>query len=277
MFNVQNITTIVSVMMPFWLFVLGRLFIDPSKVHVPYLNILMQLTTFVVPCFLGVIIRKWKPNIGVRLGRMIKPLALLFLAWLLTFGLYVNRYIYGLMAAAPRIVPPAILQPYLGFGCGFLIAKYVARQPRYRSVTVAIETGVQNVTIPMVMLQGSFPQPFGDLAATMPVMTAHFTPLPLLFVLIGLTVYNRFFKERCSRGEADEEDEEKKVPDDMKNGAIDKEIEMSAEEKAAELDNGYREVFPAHRYERDSLLIQNGLTGSALGRKFFMEEKESVI
>ena len=240
------------------------------QIRVPYLSILSNLAVFVIPCFIGILLRKFRQPIGDRLGRMIKPLAIVFTAFLLTFGLYVNRYIYGIMGRHPGIVPPAIIQPYLGFTFGFCIARFLAKQPKYRSITIAIETGVQNITIPMVMLQNSFPQPYGDLAAVMPVITAHFTPIPLCFIFLGLVVYRRFFKERCKGGAGEEED-----------GEGEEEEDDPAKAKALEASKPYTEnkqAAPAgHRFERDSLLIQNGLTGSALGRKFFTEDKESVI
>ena len=178
-------------------------------------------------------------------------------------------------AEAPRILFPALIQPYLGFAFGFCVGKFAARQPKYRAITIAIETGIQNATIPMVMLQGSFEQPYGDIAATMPVTTALYTPIPLMFTFIGLTVYNKFFKEKCGGGNDEEEgDGDEK---EGKEKISEKEWEARAEKKSAELDKSYHNSTSNHRYERDSLLIQNGLTGSQLGKKFFLVDKESTI
>ena len=256
-----------------WLFLLSRLFIDPNKVSIPYFSILLQLAVFVVPCIFGVLLRKFKPPAGIWLARFIKPFALVFLIYLLSFGIYVNRYVFSMWAQYPRILVPALLQPYLGFTLAFLISRFAARQPRYRAITISIETGIQNAAIPMLMLQGSFEQPFGDTAATMPVTTALYTPIPLLCTFIGLMSYKFCCKKRCGKGD---EDEEKKMEDEEEEeGQIcDKEMEARAEQKSRELDKGYSK---SHRPERDSLLIKNGLTGSALGRQFFMMDKESTI
>ena len=107
-------------------------------------------------CCLGVIFRKFKESGAEFVGRCIKPFAFLFLMFLLTYGLYVNRYVYSIIGAFPYILIPALLQPYVGFGLGFLIAKTLGQQSRQRAITIAIETGVQNITIPMVLLQNSF-------------------------------------------------------------------------------------------------------------------------
>ena len=125
-------------------------------------------------------------------GRFIKPFALLFLIFLLTFGLYTNRYVFSILAEYPFLLLPALLQPYLGFSIAFLIAKTLGQQPRHRAITIAIETGIQNIAIPMTLLQNSFEQPLGDLAAVMPVTTALFTPLPLMATFVFLVIRNRF-------------------------------------------------------------------------------------
>ena len=144
-----------------------------------------------------------------RVDKAIKPFAFFFLVFLLTFGLYTNRYVFSIIGAYPKILLPALLQPYLGFTIAFFVAKTVGKQPRYRCITIAIEAGLQNIAIPMTLLQNSFPQPMGDLAAVMPVTTALFTPLPLMFIFLVL-----FFRKRLCPPQADEKEEE----DEKKNG-----------------------------------------------------------
>lgn len=122
--------------------------------------------------------------------QLMKPLSLGFIVYILTFGLYVNAYIYRMMATYPLIVPAAFLLPWCGFGVGFLVAT-ILRQPRPSAVTIAIETGIQNYSIAMVVLFGAFPKPYGDLAAVMPLIVAHFTPLPLFTVFLILTIRDK--------------------------------------------------------------------------------------
>ena len=138
-----------------------------------------------------------------RVGKVIKPFAFIFLVFLLTFGLYTNRYVFSIIGAYPKILLPALLQPYLGFTCAFLIAKTLGKQPRFRCITIAIEAGVQNIAIPMTLLQNSFDQPMGDLAAVMPVTTALFTPIPLMLIFLFI-----FFRKRLCPTESNREQEE---------------------------------------------------------------------
>jgi predicted Na+-dependent transporter len=127
--------------------------------------------------------------------QVMKPLSVGFVVYILTFGLYVNSYIYRMMASYPLIVPAAFLLPWCGFGLGFVVS-LALRQSRSNSVAIAIETGIQNYSIAMVVLLGAFPKPYGDLAAVMPMIVAHFTPLPLFTAFIIFTIRDKVRAKR---------------------------------------------------------------------------------
>ena len=241
----------ISVMMPLWIYLEEGFFLDDVDVTIPYFDILKSLFMFVVPLFIGesmpkyllqhtashmqkihlaflvhvdrlltidffvtlpgIIFRRFKEQGAEFVGRLIKPFSFIFLVFMITFGLYTNRYVFSILGAYPFLLIPALLQPYLGFGIGFLIASTLGRQPRYRAVTIAIETGIQNIAIPMTLLQNSFEQPLGDVAATMPVTTALFTPLPLMATFVFLFIRKRL----CPPKPAD--DEEHEGGDDVKS------------------------------------------------------------
>ena len=90
----------------------------------------------------------------------------------------------------PLIIPAAFLLPCLGYLCGFIFA-IILRRDRRIAVTIAIETGVQNASIPILVLQRSFPQPDGDLAAVMPVAAAYFYTIPILCIWAALVIYRK--------------------------------------------------------------------------------------
>lgn len=52
----------VSVMMPFWLYTLSSYYVDPTKVSVPFNEIFKTLLAFVIPCVIGIVLRKKKPR-----------------------------------------------------------------------------------------------------------------------------------------------------------------------------------------------------------------------
>lgn len=50
--------------MPFWMWALGRFFIDSSRVTVPYGSLVRTLFTLVLPLLVGVLIRKFSEKGG---------------------------------------------------------------------------------------------------------------------------------------------------------------------------------------------------------------------
>ena len=63
-----------------------------------------------------------------------------------------------------------------------------------RILTIAIETGLQNTGVPIILLKFSLPQPEADISIVAPVVVAMFMPLPLW---IAVTVVE--IRRRCCR------------------------------------------------------------------------------
>ena len=114
---------------------------------------------------------------------------------------------YIIMGTVPEIIPAATLLPWFGFFLGFIIAYLPAQLGKKKAVTVGIETGYQNPSIPIIMLQGNFVQPEGDLGAVMPIATALFTQIPLLVYYIYLEIRARSCKGMVGGQEKDVEEQ----------------------------------------------------------------------
>ena len=185
--------------MPFWMFALGRFFIDETRIEIPYLTIVRSLLTIVLPLVIGLAIKRWLPKIAKFMVIATKPFSLFFILYMLTFGTYVNWYMFIIMGTVPKVIPAATLVPALGFGLGYLIA-YLFKQGNKKSTTVSVETGYQNASIPIIMLQGNFQQPEGDLGAVMPVTTAFFMQIPLYIWYAAIEIRHRC----CHKEEEDE-------------------------------------------------------------------------
>lgn len=179
------------VMMPLLLFIFGRFFIDVNRVAIPYGSIALQLLQITTPAMLGLGLRAWKPKVAQRLKHLTRPLFIFFIIFFLTFGIYANLSIFILIWSYPIVMPTSALLPWLGFGLSALVT-YLLRQSRAVIVTVALETGIQNVGAAILVLLYSMTQPAGDLGAVMPITVSIFTPVPLYFALLGLTI-----KRRC--------------------------------------------------------------------------------
>ncbi|PAA82478.1 hypothetical protein BOX15_Mlig006036g3 [Macrostomum lignano] len=176
-------------MMPLWLFAYSRFYID-NEALVPYDQVALNLLQLVIPVAIGVIIKlKW-PKVALRITRIVKPFALLFVLFVVGFGSYANLFLFELIVQIPIIIPFAALVPWLGFLFGFVVT-LLLQLGRKQAVAIALETGIQNVGIPILVLQFSMPQPDGSLAAIVPLIVAFVDPVPLYFLLAGKRIRER--------------------------------------------------------------------------------------
>ena len=180
-------------MIPLWLFTLGQHFMPKdSNINIPYQNIFISLVGILIPVGIGIIIQKKKPDWARKIIKLLRPFLIIFLVFMFTFGVWVNMYIFKLFT--PSLILAGCLLPYLGFLLGG-VAAFVLRQPFPRILTIAIETGIQNTGIPIILLRFSLPQPDGDLSLVSPVVAATFTPIPLLIAVAVMEIRKRCCKK----------------------------------------------------------------------------------
>lgn len=191
--------------MPLWLFLLGRFFIDTSQVTIPYKNIALSLLFILIPCLLGILLTHFKPKLSAKLSKINKVFIAIFIVVIMSYGSYVNFYIFRLIFSQPKIVPAAAITPLVGFILGCLAA-LILRQPYKKVITIAIETACQNPSIGILILQRTFPQPYGDLGAVMPLALSFFTPIPLVISLIILVIYRCVCKKKNANSDEIEEE-----------------------------------------------------------------------
>lgn len=80
-----------------------------------------------------------------------------------------------------KVVIAASLSVWSGFLAGALVS-IAFHFPYSDIVTVAIETGIQNVGIAFVLLSYSLAKPVSDMAVVVPVAASMITPIPLFIV-----------------------------------------------------------------------------------------------
>ncbi len=176
--------------MPLWLFLLKGFFLE-SSVKIPFGDVALNLLMVKIPVIGGMLLR-WKfPRAAHFVTRIIKPMALAFIVFALTFGIYVNWYIFRLFYRTPLVIAVGAMLPWVGFFIG-TTAAFVLRQSRPQIIAIGLETGIQNVGIAILILMFTLPQPEGSLGAAVPMAVALLTPLPLyiLYAVIKL-------RQRC--------------------------------------------------------------------------------
>ncbi|EGT48637.1 hypothetical protein CAEBREN_29681 [Caenorhabditis brenneri] len=102
------------------------------------------------------------------------------------FGSLTNLYMFRMLTGLALIGGLAL--PWCGFMFGCFTALLTKRKPE--DVTaIAVETGIQNTGIAILLLKASFGQPDADIGSLIPVIVAAFTPGPLL---LGAAVHLTF-------------------------------------------------------------------------------------
>jgi bile acid:Na+ symporter, BASS family len=123
-------------------------FLDRQGVPVPQLsvdNVIFQLVRItVIPILAGMLVRRFLPDFAARLARWLRPTAFVILVAVIACSVFVSLELVldNLVRATPAIVALNVAAMAVGLGLGRLLGAS-ARD----SMTLAIETGVQNVTL----------------------------------------------------------------------------------------------------------------------------------
>ncbi|GMT04960.1 hypothetical protein PENTCL1PPCAC_27134 [Pristionchus entomophagus] len=167
--------------MPLWLSLLGQEFLvgfsTGSIIKVPYAKIGSSLGSLVGPLLIGVLIARWKPALAAKARKIMRPFIIFVLIFVVAFGALSNLYMFKMITT--RALIGGLLLPWCGFMFGCFAAIFARRSPG--DVTaIAIETGIQNTGVAILLLKFSFPTPDSDISSLLPVIVACFTPGPLL-------------------------------------------------------------------------------------------------
>ncbi|VDK79820.1 unnamed protein product [Litomosoides sigmodontis] len=171
------------VMIPLWMWLLGFHFLNSFHpevvIKVPYIKIVSSLIILIVPLIFGVVISHFKPDLRLRARKVMRPFIIFVLVFLIGFGAIANSYMLRLLTWTTVI--GSLLLPWCGFAIGCFTA-VILRQSPPNVTAIAIETGIQNTGIAIMLLKFSFPDPDADISALIPVICASMTPVPLLFI-----------------------------------------------------------------------------------------------
>eukprot|EP00092_Neocalanus_flemingeri_P002795 GFUD01002992.1.p1 GENE.GFUD01002992.1~~GFUD01002992.1.p1 ORF type:complete len:451 (+),score=87.44 GFUD01002992.1:40-1392(+) len=149
-------------MMPFWIYVLGEVIIDGTQIVIPYMKITTYAVMLVVPLMIGVSIRKCLPKVADFMVKIMKPLALFLIIFILVCGIWSQFFMIKLIDWKIAVVGFAL--PWLGFAFGCLFSK-LCRRERKDIIAIAVETGIQNTGMAIFMLWFTLDHPAGIVSA----------------------------------------------------------------------------------------------------------------
>jgi len=178
-------------MFPLWLFTLGQLLVsdEDAEITIPFVNIILMLTGYLVPVIIGALIQRYCERLKAFIIRMLRPLFIIMILTMIIVGGWSNIFIVRLIR--PLLVVAACLVPYTGFFLSGLVA-FILRQPPPRILTIAIETGIQNTGLPIILMKFSLPQPDADLSILGPVAVTMCMMMPLWVAVAVVEIRRRF-------------------------------------------------------------------------------------
>nr|XP_053633456.1 hepatic sodium/bile acid cotransporter-like isoform X1 [Cherax quadricarinatus]XP_053633458.1 hepatic sodium/bile acid cotransporter-like isoform X1 [Cherax quadricarinatus]XP_053633459.1 hepatic sodium/bile acid cotransporter-like isoform X1 [Cherax quadricarinatus]XP_053633460.1 hepatic sodium/bile acid cotransporter-like isoform X1 [Cherax quadricarinatus]XP_053633461.1 hepatic sodium/bile acid cotransporter-like isoform X1 [Cherax quadricarinatus]XP_053633462.1 hepatic sodium/bile acid len=170
--------------LPLWVYALARtIFHDGHFSQLPYKNIAMLVVGLVLPLSIGLLIKRWSQRVADVLKRLLKPISIIFIIFIMTFGVYANFYIFAFFNW--RVAVAGVLLPWLGFLFG-AVASLVCRRNVEELIAISIETGVQNTGLSIGILKVALKEyaPLGDITIVIPIAVATMTPIPLTIAYI---------------------------------------------------------------------------------------------
>ncbi|XP_023169240.1 uncharacterized protein LOC111598289 [Drosophila hydei] len=195
MTTVSNVAAFAT--MPLWVFTLGQLIFERAGMVLPYGKIASYCAALIVPLLIGLAIQRWLPRLTQVLVRLLKPISACLILFIVIFAIITNFYLFQLFSW--QIALAGLALPGLGYAVAWLAAKLL-NQSASDSLTIAIETGIQNTGIAIFFLRTTLEQPQADLTTVVPVSVAIMTPLPLL----GIYLYQRCFRQKIGETTAAE-------------------------------------------------------------------------
>lgn len=91
-------------MMPLWIFTLGSTIFERANLGVPYQRISSMAAGLLIPLAIGLAIQRFMPRTAKVLVRILKPVSLVLILFIVIFAIVANLYIFQLFSWQVRIV-----------------------------------------------------------------------------------------------------------------------------------------------------------------------------
>jgi BASS family bile acid:Na+ symporter len=169
----------------------------PSEYKVPAGNVAQILVVLVVPTLIGIVLRKWNPNVGATVelvGGILGVVVILFLV-----VTWVPRN-HALLATTPAPVYAATVGiGLLGMLLGYALARVLRQDPR-RARTISLETGIQNGPLGILIVVLTFSGEMQQQVLLIPVLYSLFIVLTSSAVAIwfrGITTREELARDQA--------------------------------------------------------------------------------
>lgn len=163
----------------------------PSAYSVPAGNVAQVLVVLIVPTVIGIALRKWNPNVGATVELLGGALGIFVILFLILTWVPRN---YLLLATTPLAVYfAAIGLGLIGMALGYGLSRLL-RQDNRRSRTIALETGIQNGPLAVLIVLLTFKGDMQQQVLLIPVLYS-------LFIVLTSSAITIWFRKITTREE----------------------------------------------------------------------------
>ena len=158
---------------------------------IPPENVALVLFVLLVPTLIGVLLRKWNPNVGATLELLGGVLGIVVILFLIVSWVPRN---YQLLTSTPwQVYFGAIGLGVFGFVIGYVFARLVGQDKR-RARTISLEMGIQNGPLGVLIVLLTFKGEMQQQVLLIPVLYS-------LFIVLSSTVLTIWFRRITTREE----------------------------------------------------------------------------
>jgi len=163
----------------------------PSEYAIPAGNVAQILVVLIVPTLIGIALRKWKPNVGATVELIGGLLGIVVILFLIVTWVPRNHM---LLAVTPwHVYFAAIGVGLIGITLGYLLARKLRQDP-CRSRTIALETGIQNGPLAVLIVVLTFQDQMQQDVLLIPVLYS-------LFIVLSSSAITVWFRRITTREE----------------------------------------------------------------------------
>jgi BASS family bile acid:Na+ symporter len=158
---------------------------------IPPENVAQVLFVLLVPTVIGMLLRKWNPNVGATIELVGGALGIVVILFLIVSWVPRN---YQLLLSTPwQVYFGAVGLGVFGFAVGYVFARLV-RQDKRRARTIALETGIQNGPLGVLIVLLTFTGQQQQDVLLIPVLYS-------LFIVITSSIATIWFRRLSTREE----------------------------------------------------------------------------
>ncbi|XP_065364370.1 P3 protein [Calliphora vicina] len=156
-------------MLPLWIFLMGPVLYQDATLNLPFVDLAVGCVGLLVALIVGVILRTFIPKTTRFIFHFLKPISVVLSLCLVAVTVGINAFAFKEVTL--MIFLAALFLPVIGYILSFVLSKILCRSVT-DAMTIAVETSVLNMSLPIVLLEYTMDQPMADMLIVVPILSA---------------------------------------------------------------------------------------------------------